>query len=74
MLGIRNNFFSEGVAMHWHKLPRKVMESPSLKVFKKCGDMALRNMVSGHGGDGLSLDLVILEVFSNLHDSMTYLG
>ena len=27
-------------------------------------------MVRGHGGDGLQLDLVILEVFSNLNDSM----
>jgi len=27
-------------------------ESPSLKVFKKCGDVALSNMVSGHGGMG----------------------
>ena len=27
-----------------------------------------RDMVSGHGGDGLGLDLVILEVFSSLND------
>mgnify|MGYP001852191438 CR=1 FL=1 len=27
-------------------------------------------MVSEHGGDRLGLDLVILEVFSNLNDSM----
>ena len=27
-------------------------ESPSLEVFKKCGDVALRDVVSGHGGDG----------------------
>jgi len=38
-------------------------------VFQKCGDVALRDMVSGHGGDGLRSDL-ILEVFSNLSDSM----
>ena len=40
-------------------------ESPSLEVFRNCGDVALRDMVIGHGGDGLGLDL-ILEVFSNL--------
>jgi len=40
------------------------VESPFLKVFGKYGDVALRSMVSGHGGDGLGLDLVILEVFS----------
>ena len=32
---------------------------------------ALRDMVSGHGGDGLGLDLMILVVFSNLNVSMT---
>lgn len=32
------------------------------------------DMVSGHGGDGLWLDLVILEAFSNLKDSMILRG
>ena len=31
--------------------------------------MALRDMVSGHGGGGLGLDMMVLEVFSSLHDS-----
>lgn len=44
------------------------MESLSLKVFKKHGDAALKAMVSRHGGDGLWLNLVILEIFSNLND------
>ena len=30
------------------------MESPSLEVFKKRADVALRDTVSGHGGDGLT--------------------
>lgn len=33
------------------------MESPSLKVFKKRVDVVLRNMATGHGGDGLTAGL-----------------
>ena len=47
-----------------------VVESPSLEVFKNWADVALRDVVSGHGGAGLELDLVILEDFSNLYDSV----
>jgi len=44
---MRKNFFSEGVVMQWH---REVVESPSLGVFRNCGDVALRDMVSGMVG------------------------
>jgi len=32
------------------QLPREVVQSPSLEAFQSCGDVALRDTVSGHGG------------------------
>ena len=45
-------------------------EPPSLEVLQNRVDVAMRDMVSGHGGDGMGLDLGILEVFSILNDSV----
>ena len=36
------------------QLHRGMVESPSMEVFKKRGDVALRDVVSGHGGMGWS--------------------
>jgi len=44
-LEIRKNLFTERVVKHWTRLPRAVVDSPSLKVFKKCVDVALQDMV-----------------------------
>ena len=48
-----------------------MLELPSLKVFKNHGDVALRDVVSGHDEGELGLDLGISVIFSNLNDSMT---
>ena len=56
-LDIRRNFFSKGLVMRWHRLCREVVESLSLDVFMKQVDVALRDIVSGHGGDGLMVRL-----------------
>ena len=54
---------------HQNRLPREVVAPPSLGVLKNHGDVALRDMISEHGGDGLEVGLDELKGLSNLSGS-----
>lgn len=44
-LGIRRNFLIARVIRHWNALPREVVESPSMEVFKESLEVGLSAMV-----------------------------
>ncbi|KFM02921.1 hypothetical protein AS27_01421, partial [Aptenodytes forsteri] len=44
-LDIRKKFFTLRVVKHWHRLPREVVDAPSLETFKVRLDGALSNLI-----------------------------
>jgi len=45
MLGIRRKFFTQRVVTHWNRLPKEIVDAPSLAAFKVRLDVALSSLV-----------------------------
>lgn len=67
---IRETSVTKGIAKHWSRLPKKVLESPSLEVFKRCYRCGTSECSLVVQLAVLKLGLIILEVFSNLNVSV----
>ena len=44
-LDIRRKFFTQGVVTHWNRLPKEVVDAPSLEAFKARLGVALGSLV-----------------------------
>jgi len=44
-LNMRKNFFPLRMTEHWNRLPRAVLETPSLEIFKTCLDAVLCSLL-----------------------------
>ena len=59
-LDMRRKFFTQRVVTHWNRLPKEVVDAPSLEAFKARLDVALGSLVwwlaTLHIAGGLKLD------------------
>lgn len=68
---VRKNFFLKRVLKHWSRLPKRVPGSSSLEVFKRCIEIALRDIIKWWDSTlrldwTWWLDLMILVVFPTI--------
>ena len=69
-MAVKSNFFSERAVRQQHSCPGSGGVTIPGGVSQSRGDVALKDVGSGHGGGGVELGWMISEVFFNLNDSV----
>ena len=69
--GAEEQFLPQRVLRHWNRLPRAVLESPSLQVFTpRVAEASVPWVSGGLGSAGEWLDWMSLKLFSKLVNSV----